>query len=542
MTPLSPCTTPSRGAAAVAGGRSRDPRRAAAARRARRLLDERAAAAGAAARAAAARRRRRASATSWPRDSAPSLERTDVAGPGFLNLYLSDEWFVARARRTCSPPATRFGARDARPRRRGQRRVRLGQPDRAAAHRPRPPGGLRRHALAAARVPRPRRDARVLHQRLRQPDRPARPSRCARSRSASRCRRTATTATTSATLVPAERARELDLDALGREATATPASRGSARRSSASASTSTSGSPSARCTSRGAVERVLDAARRARRDLHARTARCGCARRAHGDDKDRVLVRSTGEHTYFTSDIAYLEDKRERGFERLDLRLGRRPPRLHRADAGGLRGARRRPRGGRDRDPAVRAPDRRRGPHRDVQARGRVRHARRARRRDRRRRGALLPARALARHDRRPRSRPRRARRAATTPSTTCSTRTRGSPRCSTKAGAGARRGGARRASRRSSRCTPSERALLKRLVAFPAELADAAERRAPHRIAGYALELAQEFTAFYRDCRVRRRGAARRPSRGGSRCRSRRSGRSRRALGLLGVGAPAQM
>ena len=25
----------------------------------------------------------------------------------------------------------------------------------------------------------------------------------------------------------------------------------------------------------------------------------------------------------------------------------------------------------------------------------------------------------------------------------------------------------------------------------------------APHRIAGYALELAQEFTAFYRDCKV---------------------------------------
>ena len=28
-------------------------------------------------------------------------------------------------------------------------------------------------------------------------------------------------------------------------------------------------------------------------------------------------MRSSGEHTYFTSDIAYLEDKRERGFERL---------------------------------------------------------------------------------------------------------------------------------------------------------------------------------------------------------------------------------
>src|ERR1019366_7272983 len=35
-----------------------------------------------------------------------------------------------------------------------------------------------------------------------------------------------------------------------------------------------------------------------------------------GDDKDRVLVRSNGEHTYFASDIAYHQDKRERGFQR----------------------------------------------------------------------------------------------------------------------------------------------------------------------------------------------------------------------------------
>ena len=37
---------------------------------------------------------------------------------------------------------------------------------------------------------------------------------------------------------------------------------------------------------------------------------------AYGDDKDRVLVRSSGEHTYFASDIAYHQDKRERGYER----------------------------------------------------------------------------------------------------------------------------------------------------------------------------------------------------------------------------------
>ena len=34
-----------------------------------------------------------------------------------------------------------------------------------------------------------------------------------------------------------------------------------------------------------------------------------------GDDKDRVLVRSNGEFTYFASDTAYYVDKRERGYD-----------------------------------------------------------------------------------------------------------------------------------------------------------------------------------------------------------------------------------
>jgi arginyl-tRNA synthetase len=47
------------------------------------------------------------------------------------------------------------------------------------------------------------------------------------------------------------------------------------------------------------------------------------------------------------------------------------------------------------------------------------------------------------------------------------------------------------------------ERGLIKKLLAFPEEVAEAAERRGPHRIAGYALELAREFTSFYEQCRV---------------------------------------
>jgi arginyl-tRNA synthetase len=41
-----------------------------------------------------------------------------------------------------------------------------------------------------------------------------------------------------------------------------------------------------------------------------------------GDDKDRVLVRSSGEPTYFCADAAYYLDKRQRGFDRCVYMLG----------------------------------------------------------------------------------------------------------------------------------------------------------------------------------------------------------------------------
>jgi arginyl-tRNA synthetase len=49
----------------------------------------------------------------------------------------------------------------------------------------------------------------------------------------------------------------------------------------------------------------------------------------------------------------------------------------------------------------------------------------------------------------------------------------------------------------------PSERELIRRLLSFPAEMREAADRRAPHRVATYALELGQAFAAFYRDAPV---------------------------------------
>ncbi|HEV2769477.1 MAG TPA: arginine--tRNA ligase [Solirubrobacteraceae bacterium] len=86
-----------------------------------------------------------------------------------------------------------------------------------------------------------------------------------------------------------------------------------------------------------------------------------------------------------------------------------------------------------------------------------------------------------------------------------------------------------------------AERELVKKVLAFPGEVEEAAARRAPHRIAAYALELAQQFSAFYRDCPVLKADSAD--------LRAQRlavsaatQGTIARALELLGVRAPASM
>ena len=50
---------------------------------------------------------------------------------------------------------------------------------------------------------------------------------------------------------------------------------------------------------------------------------------------------------------------------------------------------------------------------------------------------------------------------------------------------------------------SPYERALIKQLESFAWTVQDSADRRAPHRIAAYAQELAGEFHVFYKHCRV---------------------------------------
>jgi arginyl-tRNA synthetase len=55
----------------------------------------------------------------------------------------------------------------------------------------------------------------------------------------------------------------------------------------------------------------------------------------------------------------------------------------------------------------------------------------------------------------------------------------------------------------RSDALHASERDLLKRLLELPGEVAFAAERRAPHRLTTYVHDAALLVSAFYRDCRV---------------------------------------
>jgi arginyl-tRNA synthetase len=84
------------------------------------------------------------------------------------------------------------------------------------------------------------------------------------------------------------------------------------------------------------------------------------------------------------------------------------------------------------------------------------------------------------------------------------------------------------------------ERALLRALARFPDVVLSAADQRAPHRVHGYLGELAAEFHVFYRHCRVLTDDAGVSAFRAGL-CRASRSTLAA-GLGLLGVGAPESM
>ncbi len=71
----------------------------------------------------------------------------------------------------------------------------------------------------------------------------------------------------------------------------------------------------------GAIERALARLEQEGR-LYRREGAIWFRATEFGDEKDRVVVRENGQKTYFASDIAYHLEKRERGFERLIDVLG----------------------------------------------------------------------------------------------------------------------------------------------------------------------------------------------------------------------------
>ena len=87
---------------------------------------------------------------------------------------------------------------------------------------------------------------------------------------------------------------------------------------------------------------------------------------------------------------------------------------------------------------------------------------------------------------------------------------------------------------------TSYERDLIKRLESFASVAQDAAERRSPHRIAAYAQDLAGDFHVFYKHCRVIGTDPATASSRLALCLVSKRV--IRRCLDLLGVSAPESM
>ena len=86
----------------------------------------------------------------------------------------------------------------------------------------------------------------------------------------------------------------------------------------------------------------------------------------------------------------------------------------------------------------------------------------------------------------------------------------------------------------------PAEAELVKALADFPDLVAEAAERRGPHRVAAYAQDTAKAFHQFYRQCRVLGSAPAVEQSRLAL-CRATMQV-IRTALGLIGVEAPESM
>ena len=263
-----------------------------------------------------------------------------------------------------------------------------------------------------------------------------------------------------------------------------------------------------------------------------------------GDDKDRVIVRSNGVPTYFAADLAYIQNKRERGYDRQLLPLGS----DHHAYVRELKAAMAALGGDPDtievqllqfvhlvEGGEATAMSKRRGEFVTLDALldeigvDATRFFMLQRSHDRTLDLDLDLARSQSRENPVYYVQYAHARIASMLARLDEGSRRRG-------AGRGCRLGNGRR-----SRTAPVRARADQQLLSLPEEIAEAADLRAPHRITAYALELAQSFTAFYRDCHVVGIEPASLES-----FRIALSVASRRVLalvlGLLGVSAPDSM
>lgn len=260
-----------------------------------------------------------------------------------------------------------------------------------------------------------------------------------------------------------------------------------------------------------------------------------------GDDKDRVIERSTGEHTYFASDIAYAQNKRDRGFDRMVYVLG--------ADHHGYIGR-------------MRAAYEALGGEPDrldllimqfvhlVRGGEKVSMSKRA--------GEFVTLDELVEEIGVDAARWFLLNRSHDTTIEVdlelAKSETSENPvyyvqYAHARIAAVLRKAGVERVADALAEgfpasglsLHPSERALIAKLLAWPAEATEAAERRAVHRVAAYALELSQAFSAFYRDCQVV--GAEPQELESFRIALSVATQRTiARALDLLGVSAPTEM
>ena len=253
---------------------------------------------------------------------------------------------------------------------------------------------------------------------------------------------------------------------------------------------------------------------------------------AYGDEQDRVVIRSNGTPTYRAADIAYLEDKLSRGFDRAIYVLG--------ADHHGTRNwyaAVARMLG---HDPErlevllyqlvhlVRAGELAKMSKRAGDIVGSTSSS--TRWASTRRAGTSSPGATTSRSRSTSTSRPRRPQKNPVYYVQYSAARIAGIMRNAGDAAVGADP---------PAQLTPEERDLVKRLVEFPTVVGEATDRRAPHPLTNYAIYLADDFHRFYHHHRVLESGEAQAFRLG--LCRATQVVVTR-ALDLIGVVAPERM